>query len=657
MIQKLPFSILLFLLVTSAPISLLAQGHLMLAGGGSESSASSSWSAEPYAWFVEKANEQPIIVLSQSDNSTWIPNYFTNLGAAEVINMTIQGNTEAEIAEALLGAGGVFMKGGNQQNYISAWKGTLVEERIRAVFEAGGVVGGTSAGAMVAGEFVTPGGSTSDQNLRNPFNASNIVETDFLGLLPFTIVDTHYFERGRPGRLLGMMSRIYTDFGATQIRGIGIDDKTAVLIYPDLTMRVSGTGGVHVFRTMPETIIEAEPNQDLHIRNMKTHQLTHGFVIDLNTGILGESPVNATEVAAYEIPGFAPSVFMRRNGWTAAYLQDKSEDQSRIVLDGGEFPVTAIMNDDVPAEIISWSPGLVEQEEWLESLFAADRLFINLHPSDWLLLSSSAYFNELLQSSNTETELLMRHLPVSGDGFATNLTAGEFIAYDGRIRSEEGSSFFPGIVVVDSTYLNQNQFENRASAPGWLMHVYESHLSLSGTRLTELSVQNGELRIDNQLMPALLLDAREGYITGRSPFVASGSSNQTRNSAAVSHGWMHVLPEGSTFQLYEPVSVSVEPPHSTPVAEIPDGPFRISRIFPNPFNPSTTLTVQAEKPSEVSIQVFNMLGQQVFEIPAARLHEGENQFRIHLESNSTGIYLIRVSSGSHVQTTRATLVK
>ncbi len=648
-------SIFLFVLFTFSFSSLHAQGYLMLAGGGSESSAATSWSAEPYGWFVEKSGEAPVVVLSNSDTSTWLPNYFQSLGAVEVINLTIQQHSESEILEALEQAGGVFFKGGDQRNYIDTWKGTAVQDAIVAVFDQGGVIGGTSAGAMIAGEFITRGGTTSDQLLRNPYAGQHTMQTGFLDLLPLTLVDTHYFERGRPGRLISKIAWIHAEWSPASVTGIGIDDKTAVMISPDGKLRVSGTGGVHVLRTTADTEFDVEPNQDLSVRNLKAHQLTHGFEINLHDGSLLAQPDDAFEVAPLPETHLSAHVHFRRNGWTTSYLNSRSDDTQRIILSSGEVPITAIENDEIPAEIIPYAESMIDDPAWVDALFASDRLFVNISPEQWKQLGGSSSFQSQFSQNSTEIELLMRHLPVMTDGYATNLSDGEFIAYDGLIQIREGSALFPHIVSVDSTYLNQNQFENRASAPGWLMHTLESHIALSGTRYSELSLHDGELTFGNQLMPAIITDAREGYFTAASPFIASGASNQTRNSAAVSQALIHVMPDGSSLRLYEQAPVSVNPGENS--RDIPGDGFVIENAYPNPFNPSTTISIHASEVMDVRAEVFNILGQSVFSVSRLRLQEGRNTFPISLEGRSTGIYIVRVTGGGMSGTTRITLVK
>ncbi len=647
--------ILLFLLLSHFLIiyPVVGQGYLMLTGGGSESNASGSWSQEPYSWFVEKADDKPIVVLSQNDTSTWLPNYFLSFGATEVHNLRISTDSPEFIAEKISEAGGVFLKGGNQQNYIDAWKGTQVETAIRTLFEEGGVVGGTSAGAMAISEFVSTGGPVSSENLRNPFNGSNRIEVDFLKLLPNAIVDTHYFERGRVGRLLGIMGRISVDYERDDLLGIGVDDQTSVLVYPSGNARVSGSGGVHFFRMNEETMMDARPNRSLHITNMHFNQLTHGFEVNLETGEIVNRPSNTIDIPFTSPTALPPDLHFSRNAWSTsrinALIQEDDDSVSWSVISDETYNTATILNRENVTEFI-FSPSLLEDDESLDEIFSSQRVFISLNTNNFLALSESGR----LQSAEAKLELPLELLQPTGEGYATNLTQNGFITYDGNIRTRSGAKLLPGVVLVDSTYQSSVFFENRASATGWLMNEFGASVGINVSGIRDLTLEEGVLTFGNMTVPAIVFDAREGFESARSPFSPSNSSSRNRNSAAITSGLVHVLPSGESFVLYDATGTSVGDEDYT---DLPSSDFQLIHAYPNPFNPSTQIVVDVRTGFSATMQVFDIMGRRVLSTYNLRLTPGRNTIPLDLKHVSSGVYVVRISSGTEAQTMRVTLIK
>jgi hypothetical protein len=94
-----------------------------------------------------------------------------------------------------------------------------------------------------------------------------------------------------------------------------------------------------------------------------------------------------------------------------------------------------------------------------------------------------------------------------------------------------------------------------------------------------------------------------------------------------------------------------------PVHNVPDK-FRIAGNYPNPFNPSTNLIFDLANQSEVSFEVFNILGQQVQYINAGFFNAGRHEVRLDASNlMSSGIYIVRMNAGIYSSTHRMTLLK
>ncbi|PJA96112.1 MAG: hypothetical protein CO129_08155, partial [Ignavibacteriales bacterium CG_4_9_14_3_um_filter_34_10] len=240
---------ILFLTLT-VTLNLFAQGYVCAIGGGSENY--NDWSDAPYSWIVQKSDSGKTIILGVSSATNWLPNYFMFLGADTAYNKTIGTTTAANLQsnyDELISAKAIFIRGGDQWDYIRLWKGTKVDSAIQYVFNNGGVIAGTSAGAAVLGDvdFSAQNGSVyPDESLQNPFYSRMKFENNFLKLVPNVLFDTHFIERGRHGRLIAMLYNQYFYAGRDLI-GVGVDDRTAICISPDGVGEVMGSGAVTIF--------------------------------------------------------------------------------------------------------------------------------------------------------------------------------------------------------------------------------------------------------------------------------------------------------------------------------------------------------------------------------------------------------------------------
>ncbi len=131
-------------------------------------------------------------------------------------------------------ARGVFFSGGDQRRITETIVGTPVEDRVRAIYESGGVIAGTSAGASaMSGEMIERGPSGESPA------EGEIRFAQGLNLLPGVVVDQHFAERGRMGRLMAAVAESPAGIG------MGIDENTAAVVERG-RFAVIGAGGVSV---------------------------------------------------------------------------------------------------------------------------------------------------------------------------------------------------------------------------------------------------------------------------------------------------------------------------------------------------------------------------------------------------------------------------
>jgi len=200
---------------------------------------------------------------------------FRDLGAADVVPLNAQTRAQANdehAASAIRGSTGVFMTGGNQLRLSSMLGGTRVAEAVLDRFGAGAVVAGTSAGASaVSSHMIAFGASGATPKHRMAQIAAG------LGLLPGVIVDQHFQQRNRLGRLLSLIAQ------NPSLLGLGVDEDTAGVVGPDQVMEVIGRGSITVVDgAASETDAwEIRGHRPLMISGVVLHSLPAGYRFDL----------------------------------------------------------------------------------------------------------------------------------------------------------------------------------------------------------------------------------------------------------------------------------------------------------------------------------------------------------------------------------------
>jgi cyanophycinase len=202
---------------------------------------------------------------------------FTKIGVSRAISLPVSERADAdreEYIEQFNGATGIFMTGGNQLRLSTILGGTLMAQKIRRLNAAGVHVAGTSAGAAIMPEHMIAGGS---MGLSPQADGVNLAPG--LGLTNAVIIDQHFSQRDRLGRLLTAVS--YNPF----MLGVGIDEDTAIFIAPDRVFEVEGSGSVTIID--PEhlsysSMDRAKKNESLSLLDLKLHILSKGCRFDIH---------------------------------------------------------------------------------------------------------------------------------------------------------------------------------------------------------------------------------------------------------------------------------------------------------------------------------------------------------------------------------------
>jgi cyanophycinase len=285
----------------------LSLGRVVAIGGGSEGRIGddTAWSADVYRAMLVHGDVTGdglvrVAVVATSEQTRWVPEYFESFGADQAFNLNVDSRQKAnarDLDDRLEDVDVIFLKGGDQGEYYDKWRGTKLSDAIQNVYDLGGCIAGTSAGAMSVSEWALAGAGDfeSDKILSDAFTpelddvtrGGSAVHHDFLGLVRGTLIDSHFSTRARLGRLAGAMARVMAENVAPKLIGVGIDEQTAIVV-DGRHAAVMGRGSVTFLRRGDEDAIRT-PGLPLVWADLRLDRLTDGWSYDLET----QSPIDS----------------------------------------------------------------------------------------------------------------------------------------------------------------------------------------------------------------------------------------------------------------------------------------------------------------------------------------------------------------------------
>ena len=204
---------------------------------------------------------------------------FSYLGATNVDVLNIERREQAmdpEILQRLRVADVVMFTGGDQLRLTSILGGTPFQDIILEKYKNEDFIyAGTSAGAAAASNNMIYQGSSSEALLKG-----EVKITSGLGLIDGVIIDTHFVQRGRIGRLFQAV------VGNPKVLGIGLGEDTGLLITNGRQMEAIGSGLVILVdgREIKDTnLTQVELGQPISINHLVTHVLSKNDTFDLDT--------------------------------------------------------------------------------------------------------------------------------------------------------------------------------------------------------------------------------------------------------------------------------------------------------------------------------------------------------------------------------------
>ncbi|HUL84953.1 MAG TPA: cyanophycinase [Actinomycetota bacterium] len=200
---------------------------------------------------------------------------FVGMGIGSVSGLRPEEREEADDAEAarmLASATGVFLTGGNQSRLTQVVAGTRLGDALANAHDRGAVLAGTSAGASAMASHMVAYGQpgATPKNRMVQLSAG-------LGILHGIVIDQHFEQRGRYGRLLALVAQ------SPSLLGIGVDEDTCAIVFADQTMHVLGKGAVTIVdgRHVRTDAYRGKGYKPLMVSGAVLHSLPSGYWFDL----------------------------------------------------------------------------------------------------------------------------------------------------------------------------------------------------------------------------------------------------------------------------------------------------------------------------------------------------------------------------------------
>ena len=246
-----------------APRPAATQAGLMLVGGG-------DWPHDAFRWMIEKAGHGRIVILRASGSTEAQDEFFKDIGgitaAQTLVFVDRRAASDPRVLDIVRKADGIFIAGGDQANYVRYWKGTPLNEALNQHVRDGKPLGGTSAGLAIMGAYsygAMDGGSLiSEDALKDPMGTAVTLVDDFLELplLPAhqVITDSHFGARDRLGRLITFVARLSGEESSADIKGIGVDEYTALCIDGEGVGKVFTGNGGSAWLVVPQALLDVK---------------------------------------------------------------------------------------------------------------------------------------------------------------------------------------------------------------------------------------------------------------------------------------------------------------------------------------------------------------------------------------------------------------
>ena len=274
----LVIALIIFFCVPNSPQS---AGHLVSIGGGDKTT-------EIMQKIVDLAGgkDSKIVVIPNAsseplESAKYNVDEFINLGCSNISYLYCnreEANQDSNIKK-LEGVTGIYFGGGDQAFLTRDLLGTKLLDKIFQIYNNGGVISGTSAGAAVMSKVMITGNELINSDSTEAFNIiekGNIETIEGFGFITNAVIDQHFIKRKRNNRLITVILE------HPKLLGIAIDESTAIVVNPDNTFEVIGESQVVIYDANDADHIKTNEQGKFAVNNLKMNILFGGEKFNMN---------------------------------------------------------------------------------------------------------------------------------------------------------------------------------------------------------------------------------------------------------------------------------------------------------------------------------------------------------------------------------------
>ncbi|MDF1549254.1 MAG: Type 1 glutamine amidotransferase-like domain-containing protein [Bacteroidales bacterium] len=465
-------------------------GKLLLIGGGSEKDTENSWNHAAYKWAVDNSANKKVAIIAFGSSTAWLPDYFMNeCGATLATNFDISSTATADAQatyDDLMTYDVIFLKGGDQYNYYSTYKGTKTQQAIIDKYNAGGVICGTSAGlAVLSGVIYTAqfNSAYSDDCLKNPYHNDIQLANDFFNFFPGYIFDSHFTIRGRFGRLLAFMA----NWKFTQnenIKGIGVDEMTAMSIDENNLGKVYGIGSANIYEAFYDHTFSQNETK-LIADSVKVTQLIQGCSINFSTGTISgfsqsRTPQIKEESGNYTIYASGSDVLSSNTGLIDDLVNQSANASDNILIITGSNQSLAetyktALTDAEAANVVIYSAtsDMASNADFESAISTAKKIiFVNNYYADIMAFFEAGSAGLALKNKMISNKIILAFIGDNsrfiGRTVVTNYLTTD-AAYNGDFIIKPGFNLLKTSVVIPNTFISSDFYENTSAAVPYAM--------------------------------------------------------------------------------------------------------------------------------------------------------------------------------------------